>query len=52
MARCSHGLQELIITIGDRYRLNRKIAAGGFGAVYLGMCPYYHYSLAGLLADL
>jgi len=36
VARCSHGLQELIITIGDRYRLNRKIAAGGFGAVYLG----------------
>jgi len=28
--------KELIITIGDRYRLNRKIAAGGFGAVYLG----------------
>ena len=52
MARCSHGLQELIITIGDRYRLNRKIAAGGFGAVYLGMCPYHHHSLAGSPADL
>ena len=31
------------IRIGDRYQLVRRLGAGSFGAVYLGMLPLGHF---------